>query len=682
MSAQLPGSTQSEGTLPTAVNDFILALIRAINTGRLYAAGHELFAKHVQQLNARLRKGMTDRDSLFIGLARDTIFFQGSFYKLNDPNVKKFLAFFHFLGISYLLVGKRISDKELESFVGILAGAKKGQGKDVVVALARESVKNARVGLLDYAIFSSIQAIASRLTQEREDEALWRQLILQPAGAGSLGLSEEQTQRLVQTCGDPKALKEMFLQLDEGLAGIGPNHRGMLFNNFIQNMGNILSRIDTARRKSFAVTIREILGSLGSRLKIEILGSSDPDDFLERESDIVGEILDGLTEDQLLGLLREAIKETGIRSAPFNNLFKCAISRYRDPGLLLDSVRAKIKLATQERTSQDLLTTWQHLEQLLVRQQEISEFHARYREQIEGLAASVSIKGLTVEYQEIRRLLTTLSVDSLRKAKASLIIDLIGQSQGGQNKGLVLSLLERLGELLVQFLNGKEYMTAGDLVRNVYLAMGDYPEGHPVGEKMKSLLSGQEVESLFTGLMAQCNTFSSRETAALDALCRLFPLKVGDLLIDSFLGLGDDQDNQAQWLRTSLASLGSHVSKTLIRKFQKAQDHEILRLLDIAALLGERDIAQEVIGFLEHPKHEIRLKAIKVMGILRAEKAVPVLAEIVSQRSWLRTKKKKSLQVASANALAGIGTKSAKEVLHRVIREGPGDLRALCRDLI
>jgi len=681
MSAQTTGA-RARGPIHPAVNDFMLAFMRAVNTGRLYAQGHELFAKHLQQLNAKTQKAMTDRFSLFIGLARDSIFFEGSFHRIDEPNIRKFLAFFHFLGISYLLVGKRITEKELESFISILAGAKRGQGSDVVAALDRENVRNVRVGLLDYSIFASVQAIASRLTRDMEDEALWRQLILQPAGAGPFSLSEEQTQRLISVCEDKEGLKEMLLQLDKGLSGVSVDHRGILIGNFIHNVGNVLSRVGTEKRKSFTLRIAEALNALGPRLRVQVLGSSDPNDFLGRESDIVSEILDRLSEDQLLGLLREAIRETGIRSTPFNNLFKSAISRYRDPSLLLDSVRKRIELAAQEKAVKEL-ANWQDLEQLLVRHQEMAEFHARYREQIEGLAASISIQGFSVEGQETGRILGSISPESLRKSKAWLIVELIGQDKERQSEVLLRALLDRFGELLAQFVNAEGYGMAGDLIRGMHLALGDCFDRQVIRDRMRSLLKDEDVKSLFMGLLSQCKTYGSRETASLDVLCRMFPSRAVALLIDVFVGIEDGQDERIRWLKKSMASLGPYLGEPLARRFERADDHnEILRLLEIAPLCEALGIVPTIVKFLGHQRYDIRLKAIKAAGSLKAEGAVPVLSEIVSQRPWLRTKKKRALQAAAVKALAEIGSERSKEVLRRVIEEGPGDLRSLCEDLV
>ncbi|MBW1996339.1 MAG: hypothetical protein JRJ29_00100 [Deltaproteobacteria bacterium] len=681
MSAQISGSHPRD-LMPPTVSDFILAFMRAINTGRLYAQGHELLAKHLHQLNVKTQKAMADKPSLFIGLARDSIYFEGSFHRINEPNIQKFLAFFHFLGISSLVVGKGIAERELESFVSILAGAKRGQGSDVVAALGRENVRNVRVGLLDYSIFASVQAIASHLTRDMEDETLWRQLILQPAGAGPFSLSEEQIQKLISICEDSDGLKEMLLQLDKGLSGVSLEHRGILIGNFIHNVGNVLSRVDRDKRKSFTLRMAEVLDTLGPRLRVQVLGSSDPDDFMGRESHVVSEILDGLSEDQLLGVLQEAVGERGIRSTPFNNLFKCAVSRYRDPGLLLDSVRKKIELAVQQKAAKEL-ANWQDLEQLLVRHQEAAEFHARYRQQIEGLAASLSIKEFSVEGQETGRLLGTISPESLRKSKAWLIVDLIGQDREGQSEILLLALLDRLGELLAQFVGGKDYGTAGDLIKEVHLALGDCLDRQAVRDRINSLLTGEDVKSLFMGLLSQCKTYASRETVSLDALCRMFLSRAGDLLVDVFLGVEDGQEGKTRWLKKSMASLGPYVSAPLVQRFEQTDDHdEILMLLEIAPLCEAPGIAPIIVKLLGHREFDIRLKAIEAAGPLKAEEAVPVLSEMVSHRSWLRTKKKRALQAAAVKALAEIGSEGCKETLRRVIKEGPGDLRSLCKDLV
>ena len=132
----MPTANPSEqAALPASIIDFIVAFMRALNTARLYASGHDLFKKHTQQLYAKLREAVADRDSLFLGCARDTFFLEGTFYQATDVNLRKFLKFFLSLGISDMLFEKEITTEELESFIGLLAAAQQGQGEEVSSAL-------------------------------------------------------------------------------------------------------------------------------------------------------------------------------------------------------------------------------------------------------------------------------------------------------------------------------------------------------------------------------------------------------------------------------------------------------------------------------------------------------------------------------------------------------------------
>jgi HEAT repeat protein len=73
---------------------------------------------------------------------------------------------------------------------------------------------------------------------------------------------------------------------------------------------------------------------------------------------------------------------------------------------------------------------------------------------------------------------------------------------------------------------------------------------------------------------------------------------------------------------------------------------------------------------------------INTIGKLKAERAVPRLEQIVSQKSFFKTKKMKEIQETAARAIAKIGTKNAMETLRRIANEGSGDINRLCRELL
>ena len=119
---------QQLNPLPESVLNFINGFIRAINTARLYATDHNLFAQNIQQLLPLIHDAISGRDFLFLGCAKDALFFEGDFYQSKDPRLKKFYELAHSLRISHLLIDKKITTEELSSFIGLLAGARQGQG--------------------------------------------------------------------------------------------------------------------------------------------------------------------------------------------------------------------------------------------------------------------------------------------------------------------------------------------------------------------------------------------------------------------------------------------------------------------------------------------------------------------------------------------------------------------------
>lgn len=678
-------NSSDQNPLPSRIIDFVVVFMRALNTARLYARGHDIFKKHIQQLYTKLHEAMADRDFLFLGCASDTLFLEGTFYQARDVHLQKFLKFFHALRIAYILLDKEITPEELESFIGLLAGAQQGQGDEVCSALPRENIKHVRLGPLDYTIFSTAQEIAAQLTQTTEDEAIWRQLILQPPEARAFNLGPEQAKQLTRLCEDVQGLKKLLLQMDADMAerqqGANIAHRGALLGNFIQNLAGILSGIAPIKRKLFAQQVGGILDSLEPPLKIHILGSVAPDAIREKDSDVFPEIFQAMPDNQLVYLLGDALKEAGANSPCFRNLLNQALAKYKKPPPLLNLIRQEIRRAIQAGKSATL-SHWQQLEQLLIRQEEMEEFNKQYRNEIEALATSSEMKVPMVEEEEMARLLKTLAPESLRLAKAQLIINLISGPHATRPETYVPPLLEGIGEILSHSLSQGDFLTAGNLLRELFLVLSDYPEEASFRKAMNSLLDAEDIRSLLLDLLKQCRTYEPQETATIDAICQLCPVKAGGFLLDVLVELKDNDSPRGRWLTTTLLGLGTSLSEILSRRLLGAPDHALPRLLSLATISTDKNLAIAVGQLLEHPNHEIRIKAASTLGALKAEGSVPRLAEIVLQKSWLRTKKMKSLQMAAAQALAEIGTDKARDVLQQVISQGPGDLQALCQELL
>jgi hypothetical protein len=671
--------------LPQPILAVVSSLVRALKTGRLYASGHALFKKNVSQFHGALSAAMGERDFLFLGCARNALFFEGDFFEARDPNLREFLNFFHALGVSHLYMDKKATTTELESLIELLAGAGQGQGEEVVAALPKENVSHVHVGLLDYGVFSSVQSVASSLSQSADDEAIWRQLIIQPAAMGTLHLPAEKIQQLVHLTEDVEDLKKLLLRLDRDMVdrqqNVSAAQRAALLGNFLHNLDKTLQNVDPGKRKPFALQVGAILDTLEPKLTVEILGTPSLEEGPE-PGDIVQLILEALSDRHVVYLLIDALRFTGSRSACFNNLFQRALSKYKDAALFLSLIRTEINRATLERKP-GMLDHWQHLEQLVVRQQEIEEFNAEYHKQIDALASSIHMKAPLAEDEELERLQKSLLPAPLKARQAQLIIDITSQPHSTQQAETFFPpLLGTLGEALKRLMDGEKHRAVGSLMRDLFHALTHIPHEAVARNKISTWFTTDQVHGLLSRLLDKCRTFDPQEMSPINAICNLFPEKAGHFLLDKLAENDDEDSAERVWLWTTLAGLGSKLNRSITQRLEQAPDEELPDLIVLVSLLGDKSLALPLEELLEHKNHDIRTEAVRTLGRLQAERSVPRLAEVVLQKSLLKSKKTKALQLDAARALAAIGTDQARAVLEQVTEEGSGDLRDLCQELL
>jgi hypothetical protein len=672
--------------LPSNIQELVTALSRTIKAGKLYAIGHDLFKQNAENLHGQILEAIGDRDFLFLGVAKDAVYLEGSFYQSKDVHFRSFLDFFHSLGISHILFEKNLSIRELESFVECLAGAKQGQGDEVVAALPKENVKRLSLGIINYSVFSSVHAVAARLSPSGDDPAVWRQLILQPAGIGSFNLDLERVKTIAALSEDPEALKKMLLQIDHEMKSqvqdISLSQRGALLGNFLENLSHVLAATGPEKVQQFTRRAETAFESLEPGLITEILGSMAPSPANGEEPSLMQDMITGMPDQKLIYLLLDALQRSGSSSACFTHLFKRAILRYGASSVLLDLIRTEMHRATQERKP-DSLNQWQHLEQLVLRHQETEEFNAQYQEAIENLATSLKIQKPMIEQEEMARLGRTLDAEFLNLSKARLILDLLSHPHSSKEGDLfLLPLLTAMGDTVQGFLSQQRPRLVGNLLRQVFLYLNRLPKEKVAREIIYSWLRAEDIRGILKSLMEKCRTFSPQETAALTAVCRLYPEKAGGYLVELFLSMEDPNTAQYQWTLTTLASIAPHLTRIMDQQFQKIPKASLPYLIELVDLIMDDHMAPALENLLNHKDYAIRSLVVRTLGHLKSRNSVSPLEAILLERSWIMGKKMKSLQMDAARALAEIGTSEAKEALSRAAGGVSGDLQALCRELL
>ncbi|HYA03270.1 MAG TPA: HEAT repeat domain-containing protein [Syntrophobacteria bacterium] len=667
--------------VPAAVSSAVVAIMRAITVARLYTVSHALFQETTRKLHSALREAIAAQDFLFLGLAKEALFLNGVFYRPKEAHLQKFLRLFYLLGISYLLFDREISQEEVGSFLSLIAGSRPGQGTEISSALPREKIVRLSVGLLDYSVFSTATNVAARLARSSEDEVIWRQLILQPACAKALNLGPQQVRELLRLCDDVEALKAVIVELDAQIASgeQGAKARDLL-GNFIQNLASSIEKVVPEKREQFARQVAALIDRVEPRLRRHILAVMLPDARKE-EGGAIQEIFRAMSDTQVAQFHVDILREEGPESSSFLNLLRWTLDRGREPRLLLATIQKEMLRATLQGSPDDL-KHWQHLEQLIIQYHEVRELDEAYRKEVASLTTSIQMNVPMVEEEEMERLLATVNADSIQTARGYLIIELVAQRNREQGEATVLSLIRAFGEILASLHREKDFRGIGELLRQLFLALARHPHEAPARETVEAALTADEIRELLDRLLEDCRSYESRESAAIAAICQLFPEKAGTYLLDVFADLDRDDNPKARWLMTTLGSVGAHLTRPLNRKLQIAPDSALPRLLALVPLCKDQRLSHVLGKLMDHRDHDMRLQVVEMMGRLKAERSVPRLAEAVLKRSWLASKKEKEVQVAAVHALAEIGSDEAKKVLTQVAREGPSDMQTLAKELL
>jgi hypothetical protein len=671
---------------PNHILEFVAAFMRSLNAGRLYATSHELYKTNIQELFNKFREALQDRQSLFLGCAKDALFFEGIFYQARDTHLNHFLNSFHSLGISHLIMDKDVSLEDLDSFVALLAGTHQNQENELSYALRQENVQHVSLGMLDYRVFSTAQALAARFAPAGDDEAFWQQLILQPATAGVVTLSPEKMNELARMLEDTEGLRRLLGQIDRDMReihhGISAAQRGMMISNFLLNLEKSAGEMEAEKRVLFARRVGTIISSFELELRIQILGAIPPESPNDHVKGAVCQIIQAMPDKETVYLLLDALQLSGVKSPCFTNLLKRAIDKYREPGILLGLVRAEMQLATQERRPGSL-NQWQHLEQLILERQEIEEFNAQYSEKIEALAQSILIDHPLLKKNEMDRLASTLSPDSLRIAKTRLVLDLIHELRTEKQKEIFLEpLMKALKEIVVQWSEEGKTKSVGSVLRHVFLILQALPKDAPVRKSVQSWLTKEEIQGTLKDLFGQCSTFDSKEMASISAICQIFAEKTTGFLLDRLVALETENTPQALWLATALASMGPNLIKPLSQRLRGAPEKALPQLISIAEISMDVQLARALQDLLDHKDLQIRTLVVSALAHLKAESAVPRLAQIVQEKSWFGGRKHRSFQMHTARALAEIGSPKARAVLREVAGQGSGELEELCQQLL
>jgi HEAT repeat protein len=220
------------------------------------------------------------------------------------------------------------------------------------------------------------------------------------------------------------------------------------------------------------------------------------------------------------------------------------------------------------------------------------------------------------------------------------------------------------------------------VLRQVFLFLQAFPKEAEIRKTVNAWLTREEIQPLLKGLFEECRTYDSKEMAAISAISQLFPEKTTGFLIDRLAAHGSEDNPQRRWLLSALAGMGENLLRPLSQRLRSASEKELPQLILLAETSMNANLASALQELLSHKEQEIRVQTISALAHLKAESAVPLLAGLLREKTWLAGKKTRTLQMHAARALAEIGTPKANSVLQETAKRGSGELQELCQQLL
>jgi HEAT repeat protein len=132
----------------------------------------------------------------------------------------------------------------------------------------------------------------------------------------------------------------------------------------------------------------------------------------------------------------------------------------------------------------------------------------------------------------------------------------------------------------------------------------------------------------------------------------------------------------------TLASLAPNLTRVLGSRMTGATEAALPRLIDLANLFSDQQIAPILQRLLDHQDHDIRSQVIQTLGRLKSPESVEPLAQVLLSKSWFASKKTKALKMEALRALAEIQTEEARAVLEQIVSTGSGELQEMSRQLL
>jgi len=732
----MPQVSQLSPALARGVLQLAQAVLAASRNWVLYPPEHPAVGHSLDRLEHAVRQ--TVGGAVFtVGVTPETLLVEGASADRNQAAIADAAALLHDRDILHLTFVGDVPIEALRSLLKVLtleAADRRSRGGPAQI-WRTEGHPSIVVDQIDYGKLLERDQPETPEAARRDD--LWRAIVLSIGAAHHAAFDEAAQQRLLAIGGSPADIRDLANAVmatkctPDGSPMITTQAATVLAA--FRHLSSIASVMTPERLPEVMGHLASASSQLDPHVVMQLLHAE------EERDDRLG-VVRGLTgafnDEKVAQLLATALALDGQASDRLATIFNTIAPDEERKERVLTLTRNMLSETDFGRSGQ-FQTIWTSMEELLVSYNEKPFMSEAYRASLDGAGDRAERMAAAELPPELPEWMETLGQQNVRSLSVQLLIDLLAIEPDATRAADIASDMEALAEDLLMsgaYADAKKVTAAlaaganragavgreacaqarlqlgesspmretaaliGDVDDEACAAISDVIRsvGVPCVEALKPLVAVEEqtaaaarAADLIVGfgppalgrlasLVADPRWFAQHAAASL--LGRLGVPEVVPLL-QPLLRKSDrrvmreaigalsriDDPSAARALHTVMRSATGELRQTVIDALVADRDPRIVPML--ARIVEEsRPLGKD---------HVVVLDALRALGIVGSDQAIPIIAGVMRQRTWLWRRRLKALKRQSIDALAQIGTPRAAETIDQAGRTGDRVLRRL-----
>ena len=621
---------KKRGKLPIdakLLTDAVIELNISRRSVGLYPQEHPITKESLEKAFNFLRKLFEIRNSITIGIAKDTLVVDEYTLERKNPVFREFALSIHAKGIAAITFYSGATMDELLGFHQLISAKEAPVGKAFIELAEKKGLTHIKLSPLDISKFSFIEG---SFREKASDTKIWEDYIY---GLLEGKLADSDADGVILGL-PPEAIADIInREMDEETSEV----------SYDRVITTYLKRRDDSgvRSEAFSKFI-SMVQSLSSEIKQQFLKrafSSSPVDVREAE-----ELISELTQEEIERVAKLFCEHTSMIPESLRNIVDKLTSAKRERGVF-DRLKGGKAIVDDVELDDNIIT--------LFSDDQFKSFVAEgYQAVLERM-----LKGITPQdtpmLEEVKRACTEEIVDS---AASEVMLELVDLDTTSRDD--FLTLLPRLFDLVNEFLETGRFVEISNVYNSLYSQTLNGKFGAEASGMVNSFFSSKETVAKMIdsfrvwgrlnreGVMSLADALQQHLTEPLfdalaeepDTVTRSFLLSILAGFKGTILSYAAKRINDKRWyvVRNALYLIREcgganyvHIIRPLVKHADRRVSMEALKTL---LSLNAPGAFSSLRVWLESKEPEVRDQAVKLAGTAGVKEAVPYLLQLLEKR--------------------------------------------------